>query len=280
MTVMIEEDSCFKKILAFLLNSKGFDGNHYKTNYIKRRIAVRMRASGALTYAEYLKILENNQQESSRLLERLTIHVTEFFRDPGVYKSIQEKILPEIFKEPGKRARVWSAGCSTGEERILSEYVSSHRRTSFEILATDVDPKSINVAEKGEYSRDTLAKVPKVWTSRWLRSDGAKVIVALELKDHIRFRSHDLLGKWVPAFSEFDLIFCRNLFIYLTGSQQQRIYERFSKALRPEGYLVLGLTETLLGPARKYFQCVDVRHRIYQNLGSNHGLDLKKAADG
>src|SRR5580658_678077 len=116
MIVMIEEDQSFKKILAFLLRSKGFDGNHYKTNYIKRRIAVRMRVVGASTYTDYLKILQHNLEEPARLLDRLTIHVTEFFRDPSVYKAVQEKVLPGFLGKAGKKMKVWCAGCSTGEE--------------------------------------------------------------------------------------------------------------------------------------------------------------------
>jgi chemotaxis protein methyltransferase CheR len=285
MTVTIEEESSFKKILSFLLSAKGFDGNHYKTNYIKRRIAVRMRATGVSTYAEYLKTLQSNQQEPSQLLDRLTIHVTEFFRDPGVYKAVQEKILPNILKNTERKIKVWCAGCSTGEEPysladILAESVSSKSGGSFEIFATDIDPKSISAAERGEYSRESLIKIPKGRMTRWFRSDGAKVSVSFELKNKIRFRVHDLLGKWMPAVSHFDLVFCRNLLIYLTGNQQQKIYEQFSSVLTPGGYLVLGLTETLLGPARKYFHCVDVKHRIYQNHDLRHEADLRKFANG
>ncbi len=285
MTVMIEEDPSFQKILAFLFNSKGFDGNHYKTNYIKRRIAVRMRAMDVSTYTGYLKTLQGNPQECSQLLDRLTIHVTEFFRDPGVFKAVQEKILLSILKVPPKKIKIWCAGCSTGEEPysiagILAESLSSEHDCSFEIFATDIDPKCIGVAERGEYSQDSMSKIPKGWKTRWFRSDGTKLSVSVELKKHVRFRVHDLLGKWMPVFEDFDLIFCRNLLIYLTGNQQQKIYERFSKALKPGGFLVLGLTETLLGPARKYFNCVDVKHRIYQNLELKHELDLGKAENG
>ncbi len=257
MTVLTAEDLSFKKILAFLLSAKGFDGNHYKTNYIKRRIAVRMRATGVSTYKDYLKTIQCDPQEPSRLLERLTIHVTEFFRDPNVYKAIQEKILPDVFKRNGNKIKIWCAGCSTGEEPysiagILAELAASYEgRISFEILATDIDPKSISTAERAEYSRDSLAKIPKERTARWFHSDGMKISVSSDVENHVRFRVHDLLGKWMPILNNFDLIFCRNLLIYLTSNQQQKIYEQFSNALTPGGYLVLGLTETLMGPARK-----------------------------
>lgn len=85
----------------------------------------------------------------------------------------------------------------------------------------------------------------------------------------VRFKVHDLLGEWNAALSGFHLIFCRNLLIYLTGPQQQKLYEQFAEALVPGGYLILGLTETLLGPSRRFFHCVDVKHRIYQVLPPN-----------
>lgn len=95
--------------------------------------------------------------------------------------------------------------------------------------------------------------------------DEQKAWVSSELKKHVRFRVHNLLGSWGPGLDEFDLVFCRNLLIYLTGPEQQKIYERFAKVLNPGGFLILGLTETLLGPSRNFFHCVDVKHRIYRS---------------
>ena len=111
-----EEDPNFKKILAFLLKSKGFDGHQYKPNYIKRRVAVRMRATETQTYLDYLRVLQNARQEPSLLLDRLTIHVTEFFRDPNVYQAIKQNLLPNLSETAGKKIKIWCAGCSTGEE--------------------------------------------------------------------------------------------------------------------------------------------------------------------
>jgi chemotaxis protein methyltransferase CheR len=282
---MIEEDPNFKRILAYLFTAKGFNGHHYKINYIKRRIAVRMRATGANNYSDYLRNLQNDRQEPSHLLDRLTIHVTEFFRDPGVYRAVQDKILPDFKNTPGKKIKVWCAGCSTGEEPysvaiLLSEWSADHAGTSFEIFATDLDTTSVKTAERGEYPREALKKIHKGQAARWFQSDASKAWVSPELKNHIRFRVHDLLGKWVAGLSEFHVVFCRNLLIYLTGSQQQKLYEQFTHVLNPGGYLVLGLTETLLGPARRYYRCVDVKHRIYQMLEKPRDLDLETGIDG
>src|ERR1039457_2411400 len=135
-----EEDPHFKYILAFLLKAKGFDGHHYKPNYIKRRVAVRMRAMGTPTYQDYLRVLQNNRQEPSMLLDRLTIHVTEFYRDPEVYQALKTKILPSLSGEGESRIKVWCAGCSTGEEpysiaMMLKEWTFTKPGFDFEILA-------------------------------------------------------------------------------------------------------------------------------------------------
>lgn len=266
-----EEDPDFNHILAYLLRMKGFVGHSYKPNYIKRRIAVRMRATGSANYRQYLGVLEKEPQEPSHLLDRLTIHVTEFFRDPAVYKSIEEMILPGLATAGGIRLKVWCAGCSTGEEAystaiLLKEWAAAHPGLSFEILATDIDAASVRTAEKADYPAEAVKAIPRSRAARWFRMAGSRVSVSQELKHLVRFKVHDLLGKWEPSFSGFHLIFCRNLLIYLTGPQQQKLYEQFAGALVPKGYLILGLTETLLGPARRFFHCVDVKHRIYQVL--------------
>jgi chemotaxis protein methyltransferase CheR len=271
MTATTEDDPDFKKILSYVFKVKGFDGQSYKRNYIKRRIAVRMRATETTSYHDYFHLLQENPQEPSLLLDRLTIHVTEFFRDPEVYQAIQDKFLMDAAALPGKKMRVWCTACSTGEEPysvaiLLKEWEYYHPGFSFEILASDIDTPSVQCAELGDYSPDSVKKMSKIRTLRWFRREEPKVKVSQELRKSVHFRVHDLLGKWSPGMSGFHLIFCRNLLIYLKASQQQWLYGRFAEALIPGGYLVLGLTETLMGAARRLYRCVDIRHRIYQTL--------------
>ena len=272
MTATTHEDPDFKKILAFLLKAKGFDGHRYKVNYVKRRVAVRMRATSCSTYADYLRILQLEPEEPSRLLDRLTIHVTEFFRDPSVYKTLEERTLPAFPEPPSGKLKVWCAACSTGEEPysvsiLLKEWAASGQDRSFEILATDIDTASVKTAEKGEYPLEAVKGVLRQRTARWFRTVGPRVLVSQELKHCIHFRTHDLLRDWPAEWSGFQFVFCRNLLIYLTPPQQQTLYEKFAEVLAPGGFLLLGLAETLLGPARRFYRCVDVKHRIYQKAG-------------
>lgn len=264
------------------MKAKGFDGHQYKPNYIKRRVAVRMRATGTQSYQEYLAALQSRPQEPSQLLDRLTIHVTEFFRDPNVYQAVKTRIFPEILAGEERKIKVWCAGCSTGEEpysvaMMLKEWTFSQPGLTFEIFATDVDLASVRTAEKGEYPVEAVKKLSKIQATRWFYLEGPRARVVSDLKRHVHFRVHDLISDWTREFSGFHLIFCRNLLIYLNASQQQIIYEHFAGALAPEGYLILGLTETLMGASRKYFRCVDIRHRIYRlNRDAGDGLEKTK----
>jgi chemotaxis protein methyltransferase CheR len=272
MRTLVENDPHFKRILEILLKNKKFDAHQYKVNYIKRRIAVRMRATGALTYPDYLKVLQTRPEESSLLFDRLTIHVTEFFRDSQIYQALGETILTQIARRASSNIiRIWCAGCSTGEEPyslsiLLRDWCALHPPYSFEILATDIDAVSIQTAAKAEYSLESIRRIPKDRIAQGFHVEGLKVKVLPEVRRFVRFQTQDLLKEWGGELSGFQMIFCRNLLIYLASVQQQKLYERFSRALVPGGYLVLGLTETLLGEARQLYNCADVRNRFYQAI--------------
>ncbi len=271
-----EEDPFFHAVLSYLLSAKGFDASRYKRNYIKRRIAVRMRATGSATYEAYGKLLTQKKDEAGLLLDRLTIHVTEFFRDSSVFHALREK----VFSKPAGEDlfHVWSAGCSTGEEAYsaaitLKDWALQHPPFPFEIWATDIDPQSVKTAEKAQYSVSALAKMSKAHQSRWFYFHEEKASVVEDLKKHVWFRTHDLLGDWSVDLARFDMIFCRNVMIYMTAPQQQILYQKFAQSLKVGGFLVLGLTETLMGKARSFYRCVDVRHRIYQTLSDPSSKD-------
>jgi chemotaxis protein methyltransferase CheR len=243
-------------------------------NYIKRRVAVRMRAAGSQTYSDYLKVLQRQPGEISRLFDSLTIHVTEFFRDPKIYRVLEEKILPDLSERVlDHKIQVWCAGCSTGEEpysfaHLLEEWVRGRAGWSYEIHATDIDEASVRKAIKAEYPLESLGRLPKEQAHRAFRVEGSVVKPAPRTRGRVRFQVQDLLGPWEKTARAYDLISCRNLLIYLTSAQQQKLYERFFYALRPGGYLILGLTETILGEARRFFKCVDLKHKIYQAAGA------------
>ncbi len=226
-----------------------------------------MRATGSGTYEEYGRFLRRKPSEMSLLLDRLTIHVTGFFRDQAVFRALRERVFSNPTK--GDLFKVWSAGCSTGEEAYstaiaLKNWALDHPPFPFEIWATDIDPQSVQTAEKAQYPVEALSQVDRASLSRWFYTQQDKAGIVEELRKNVRFRTHDLLGGWPSDLDGFDLVLCRNVMIYMTASQQQILYHKFAKALVPGGFLVLGLTETLMGKARELFHCVDVKHRIYR----------------
>jgi len=272
-----EED--WTTLLEWVRRSRGFDGRHYKPNYLRRRVAARMRAVGVPSYGKYLERLRSDPSEGDALFARLTIHVTEFFRDPEVYHALVERVLDPLRSGGGSREmKAWCAGCSTGEEPYslalcLREWTARHPGWDFRVLATDIDEASVHAARVGDYPAASVSRLDARRVSRWFERTPERVRPLGELKGRIEFRVHDLLGGWPDGWTGFDLVFCRNLLIYLGGAQQQVLYRRFHGAMREGAALVLGKTEALLGKARRLFECIDIPNRIYRSLPGERAED-------
>lgn len=257
------EDRQFHYLLQAILRRAGLDASQYKISYLKRRLAVRMRATQKTNYADYRRLLETDPQEYAYLLDRLTINVSNFFRDPGVYGQIKRKVLSQWQHQP--KLRIWSAGCAHGQEPyslaiLLGEGLPTICHWS--ILATDIDPTVLEHARTGRYSADSIQPVLPDLRQKYFEADGEERVVKMLLKRRIEFRQHDLTGA-LPD-EKFDLIVCRNVLIYFVGGLQERLFSGFHARLNPGGFLVLGKTETLLGEMRRWFEVVDIRERIYR----------------
>jgi chemotaxis protein methyltransferase CheR len=257
------EERYFDDLCHLIYKQVGLDCKQYKVNYLKRRLAVRMRATKKKTYQEYEELLRDNKEEYEWLLDRLTINVSNFFRDPVVYDQMKKMFLPGWRKQ--REVRVWSAGCANGEEPysisiILREGLPS--TCQWEILATDIDPTVLESAKQGKYKSEALKTLPPLLRGRYFESRDDRWMIKEEMKKRIRFKIHDLTGPMPEG--GFDLIICRNVLIYFVSELQDRLFKGFHKLLRPGGYLVLGKTETLLGDVRKLYHMLDVRERIYQ----------------
>jgi len=206
------------------------------------------------------------------LVDRLTVHVTEFFRDPEVFSAVEDCIWPALQSSfPSEMWSVWSAGCSTGEEAyslgiLAHEWRREHPGPDFEILGTDIDPESVSAAERGVYPSTAIAKIPPDRQRRWFLWPGRRIEIIPECRRHVRFRVEDLTGPWEVDLPRYHLVFCRNLLIYLNAAQHQNLYGRFARVIRPGGFLVLGRTEAMLGGGRSFFHCVDARNRLYRRV--------------
>ncbi len=211
-----------------------------------------------------------NEDEVKQLKETLTVNVTELFRNPETFDSVRDNVLPELIKQKGiiKSIKVWSAGCSNGEEPysiaiLLNEFLgSSTKRYNISIQATDIDDDSIAKAEMAIYQPKQLEKIGQERINRFFVKKDNNYQVIDEVKKLVKVKRHDLISG--PKFSGFDIIFCRNVTIYFEQNLQEILYMNFYNALNEGGFFVMGKTETLVGPSTQLFKRFDLKERIYQ----------------
>jgi chemotaxis protein methyltransferase CheR len=269
------EDPEFDALTSKISRDRGFGCSSYKEKCLRRRIAVRMRARGVHTYRDYARLLDQDAGEYDRLLDALTINVTKLFRNWDVYSAIAEKVIPTLFRPAVPSVRVWSAGCSSGEEPYsLAVLMHSHawatgcpgvlERT--DILGTDIDRASLDRAATGTFESADFSDTPTEVRERYFDPSPPYTIDA-SVKRMVRFARHDLLNEKAPGTSSrFDLVTCRNVLIYFDRDTQERLFQLFYDAIVPGGYLILGKVETLLGVTRSRFSVVDGRERIFRKL--------------
>ncbi|HKM38778.1 MAG TPA: protein-glutamate O-methyltransferase CheR [bacterium] len=232
---------------AAILKRTGIDLNAYKERQMFRRISTLMSLRGADSFQGYLNMLQRNPDCMQQFLERLTINVSEFFRNPERFRELKERYLPQLL-EGRQQIKAWSAGSAAGEEPysvaiMLAENVTGQRTP---VLATDLDQEALAEAMAGKYPADRLNNVPEDIKRRYFTFKGDFYLVRPQLKSKVRFKRHDLLRD--PYESGFDLILCRNVVIYFTEQAKQKIYTRFAQALRPGGILFTGATEQIFQP--------------------------------
>jgi len=278
---LFSDDQAFGLLKRRIFLDRGLDCEQYKENYLKRRIAVRLRATGSENYLDYLRVLRLDPEEYTRLMNELTINVTQFFRDPDVYNRLWRNVLPDLVsakKNMGSRTlRVWSAGCASGEEpysiAVLLEEVLGEdaRRWNVRILGSDFDDRSLASAKEGVYYN--LEMLKGIEPSKYFQvdqvPDGSRWRVKEGIKRKTRFEKVNLLAE--TEARHFDMVFCRNVLIYFGRQVQANIVEALSRSILRDGYLVLGKSETLGQEASQSFKAVFPRERIYQLLSDDRG---------
>lgn len=268
-------DEAFAEIRDILFQGHGFDLDGYKDRCIKRRIAARIRNLGYQRIEGYIALLENSGVEQEQLLEALTIHVSQFFRNPTTFSVLEEKILPELLhKHRGEReVRVWSVGCAGGEEPysialLFDELCRPNDLTS--IMGTDVSADILDKARSGVFESHRLAEVPDPVLAKYFSQEGMRYRLNEQICKKVRFLRHDILQD--RPFLRLDLILCRNMLIYFSRLEQERTLEALANSLAPEGLLVLGRAETMVNESRELFTCVDPIERIYRKRDENSSL--------
>lgn len=268
---MSELDSGYPELMEKIWLERGFKCASYKDQCLRRRIAVRMRARGVATYAEYVTVLDHDRQELDRLVDALTINVTKLFRNWDVYEKVADRVIPALWDAWTPHVRVWSAGCSSGDEAysvaaLFHRYAESsgtaHAFDRLSVLGTDIDRESLAAAERGEFTEADFADTPQALRARYFSAAPPHRIVP-EVRSAVRFERGDLLADAPPGEPQ-DLVVCRNVLIYFGRAAQERVFTVLHDALAPNGFLVLGRVEALIGVARSMFNPVDARERIYR----------------
>jgi two-component system CheB/CheR fusion protein len=264
-----QQQEMLQRILAHVNARTGHDFRQYKRTTVLRRIQRRMQLSGYKTLEEYQSYMRQNSNEATAMFNDILIGVTNFFRDAGSWDALANTVIPALFadKHEGDSVRVWTIGCSTGEEAytlgmlLLEHCETLDERIQIQIFASDLDDRALSQARDGIYPAAIEADVSAARLERFFTAQNGHYQVKRELRDLVLFTKHSVLRD--PPFSKLDLISCRNLLIYLQREVQESILDTFHYALIPDGYLFLGGSESA-DSVKELFSVVDKSHRIYK----------------
>lgn len=248
--------SDYEQFIEGIKRKTGIDLALYKEAQMKRRLTSLYEKKGHKNFVDYFSTLEKDRDLMNEFLDRMTINVSEFYRNGKRWDVLQNKIFPKLL-QTNKRPKIWSAACSTGEEPYsIAMVLSNHLPMSqISILATDLDENVIQKAKLGLYPERSLAEVPKDIHAKYFVPEGQFYKVKEEVKRTATFKKHNLLKDNYEA--NFDLIVCRNVMIYFTEEAKDQIYLNFSKSLRSGGILFVGSTEQIFNPAKYDFEVED-----------------------
>jgi len=272
-------ENALKKLFILLRAQTGNDFSKYKAGTVNRRIERRMAVHQLKSMGEYVKYAQQAPTEVEALYRDLLIGVTNFFRDPEAFHVLEEEVIPKLFagKRSSDTVRVWSAGCSTGEEAyslaILLAERQEHLKQSFtvQVFASDIDSQAIATARAGVYPASIAADISPERLTRFftLEPGGKAYRIHKGIRDMLVFSEHSMIKD--PPFSKLDLISCRNLMIYLSGDLQKKLMPLFCYALNLGGFLFLGTSENV-GEALDLFRVVDRKFKLYQRKEEPHSL--------
>lgn len=261
----------FEAISNLAFDEFGLHLRENKKSLVYSRLVGRIRQLNLLDFSQYCTLLKSSGGENERLnmLSSLTTNVTRFFREEHHFELLKEAVFPRAMERArtGEVVRLWSAGCSTGQEpysiaMALMQYAPDAKNYDIKILASDVDVNVLNFASAGEYSEEDTTSVPSDLLAKYFdRIECGDHRVNPALKDIISFRKLNLMKPW-PMKHQFDLIFCRNVAIYFDEQTRERLWHRFCTALRPKSFLCIGHSERVAGAASE--SLTSLGHTSYQ----------------
>jgi len=263
-----DDESVFKQIISILRQRSGVDFTHYKQPTFHRRIARRIAIAKKKNLADYLKLLRTNKAEQDALFQDVLIPVTAFFRDPKTFEALTETVFPALFKNKTveDNIRIWIAGCSTGEEAYsiaicLHEFLGDKlSNTKIQVFASDISEKSIKKARAAIYTKADVEKITATQLKNYFIKNNGGYEVSKLIRDMCVFAPHNFLKD--PPFAKMDIITCRNVLIYMNTFLQQKALTTFHYALKENGFLILGKSETI-GASSNLFAPLSKHEKIY-----------------
>ncbi|NLO89000.1 MAG: protein-glutamate O-methyltransferase CheR [Clostridia bacterium] len=236
----------FQEFKEAIYKKKGINLSGYKEKQLKRRIESLMNTYGLKDFREFLQALLKDKAKWETFLDKVTINVSEFFRNPEIFEKLERDVLPKLV-EGKRRFKIWSAACSNGAEPYSLAIIMEERfpAVQYKITATDIDENILNAAKQGVYEERLIKNVSPQRLKKYFKLEPSGLYsIAPELKKHITFKRHDLL---VDRYdTDFDLIVCRNVNIYFTRETQDKIYRNMNRSLKVGGVLFVGATENIM----------------------------------
>jgi two-component system CheB/CheR fusion protein len=271
----IDPDVGFAEIIELLRAQGSHDFALYKEGTLRRQIERRMATASIKDIGTFLELIRKTPTELDLLAKHMLINVTRFFRDERVFEVLADTVVPELVREQplDQPIRVWDAGCSTGEETystamvFLEEIAASKRNVKLKVFASDIDDDAVVTARNGFYPRAIEKDVSAARLARFFAQEGQGYRVTRELRETVVFTTQDLLAD--APFSRLDLVCCRNVLIYLRPEVQEKVLALFHFALREDGILVLGASETV-GNLGNRFKAISKKLRIFRHVGRSH----------
>jgi two-component system CheB/CheR fusion protein len=278
------DETALTRVFALLREHTKVDFTFYKPSTVLRRVERRMTVNQIHDLRDYVRFMESYRQEIGALYRELLIGVTSFFRDPEAFEHVQEEIFPELFERAeGRELRLWSAGCSSGEEAYtlaiaaLEAMERLGRRVDVKIFATDLDRDAVLTAGTGVYPESIAADLSPALLSKYFVHRDDNFHVARGVREMVVFAQHNLVKD--PPFTKIDFISCRNLLIYLQPVLQRKALEMFNFSLNRHGVLMLGTSETT-GDMGDYFESLHQRWKVYRCRGRRLFREVDNEAVG
>lgn len=267
-----EERLDIDDLVSYVKSETGFDLTKYRPTTLNRRISHRQFALGLGDLHDYILYLYANPSELKNITDSTTIHVTEFFRDLDVFDYFPSKLLPAVVeRKKGRYAddiRVWSAGCSTGQEAysisILLDKFLKNYKIEAEVIGTDISQKACNSAKRAIYSEKEVECLPENIIRKYFRKSEDGYTVIERIREKTSFFAHDLFSS--PRFSGFDIVVCRNVLIHFKRDYRGEVIDSFYSVLNDSGLLILGKSEALSKVWKDKFKLLNPSMKVYQKI--------------